>query len=135
MEILSTKQRFLASLERCERDEGFIPSFYARFVSSSDLVKHKFRHTNFERQNEMLMKSLKLVAGVTCNEIDALAELRARAESHDRAHMNIKPDLYEFWQTALVAVASETDAEWDEDVERAWNSILDSVVKHMVKLY
>jgi len=135
MNAPSIKERFLESLHRCERSEGFIPSFYARLNSSSDLVKSHFRHTNFEQQNKMLVKSLKLVAGVSCNEPEALRELRERAESHDRQHMNIKPELYEFWQAALLASAADVDPEWDEDVERAWNVILDSVVNHMVKLY
>lgn len=135
MDGLSVKDRFLGSLHRCENNEGFIPTFYARLISSSDLVKYKFRKTNFERQNQMLINSLKLVAGVTCNEQEALQELRLRAETHDKAHMNIKPELYEHWQVALVCTAAELDPQWDEDVERAWNSILDTVVNHMIRNY
>ena len=135
MDGLSVKDRFLESLRRCEGNEGFIPTFYARLISSSDLVKYKFRKTNFERQNQMLINSLKLVAGVTCNEQEALQELRLRAESHDQAHMNIKPELYEFWQVALVSTAAEVDPDWDEDIERSWNMILDTVVNHMIKHY
>jgi len=135
MEALSIKDQFLESLHRCERNEGFIPTFYSRMVSSSELVRYKFRHTNFEAQNQMLIKSLKLVAGVSCNEQEALQELRLRAETHNKAHMNIKPELYEFWQVALVSTAAEVDPEWDEETERAWNVILDTVVNHMIKLY
>lgn len=135
MDELSVKDRFLGSLHRCESNEGFIPAFYARLISSSDLVKYKFRKTNFEAQNQMLIKSLKLVSGVTCNEQDALQELRLRAETHNQAHLNIKPELYEYWQVALVSTAAEVDPEWNEDIERAWNTILDTVVNHMIRHY
>ncbi|MGB0865881.1 MAG: globin domain-containing protein [Granulosicoccaceae bacterium] len=135
MEALSIKELFLESLGRCQRNEGFIPSFYARLMASSELVKYKFRHTNFEKQNQMLVRSLELVAGVVCNEQEALQELRHRAETHDHAHLNIKPDLYECWQVSLIATAEEVDPEWDEATERAWNVVLDSVVNHMIKLY
>lgn len=135
MEALSVKEKFLQSLDRCEHNEGFIPLFYARLNSSSDVVKSHFRNTNFEQQNHMLMKSLRLIAGVTANEREALQELRERAETHDRKHMNIKPELYECWQTSLVSTAAEVDPQWDEEIERAWNSILDDVVNHMIKFY
>jgi hemoglobin-like flavoprotein len=135
MDELSVKDRFLGSLHRCESNDGFIPAFYPRLISSSDLVKYKFRKTNFEAQNQMLIKSLKLVSGVTCNEQDALQELRLRAETHNQAHLNIKPELYEYWQVALVSTAAEVDPEWNEDIERAWNTILDTVVNHMIRHY
>lgn len=135
MEAMSIKERFLASLGRCEQCEGFIPAFYARLMASSERVRSKFRHTNFESQNQMLLRSLKLVAGVCNNEPEALRELRHRAQTHDHAHLNIKPDLYEHWQVALVSTAAEVDPHWDEETERAWNVILDSVVNHMVRRY
>jgi hypothetical protein len=43
----------------------------------------------------MLRRSLKLSAGATEGESAALAELKERAETHDRNHLDIKPELYD----------------------------------------
>ena len=115
----SPKELFLQSLERCADSEDFIPSFYERFVGSSEEIREKFRLTDFEVQNRMLLKSLRLVAGVTAGEPEALRELRARAETHDRRHLDIEPRLYRQWQTAIIETARKFDEKWDDDVEDA----------------
>ena len=83
----------------------------------------------------MLLNSLRLIAGATAGESAALRELKERAKTHDRYHLNISPELYEFWRHAIMATAAEYDEQWDEAVEKAWRSILDHVIKHMVKHY
>lgn len=135
MENLKAKDYFLKSLERCEEDESFIPSFYKRFLATSDEIKDKFRHTDFEKQNKMLIRSLKLAAGATIGEPKALQELRDRAETHDRHHLNIKPELYDAWLNAVIETAREYDAQWNDNIESIWRSILGHVINHMIKFY
>ncbi len=135
MDNLKAKDQFLQSLERCEEDESFIPSFYKRFLSTSDEIKDKFRHTDFEKQNKMLIRSLKLAAGATIGEPEALQELRDRAETHDRHHLNIKPELYDAWLNAVIETAREYDAQWNDNIESIWRSILGHVINHMIKFY
>lgn len=129
------KEIFLQSLERCTKSEDFIPQFYQRFLSASDEIRDKFKHTDFEQQNKMLIRSLKLAAGATAGEQKALEELRDRAETHDRQHLDIKPELYNHWRNAIIATAGEYDTNWDNAVEEAWHSILGYVIKHMTKYY
>ena len=129
------KDRFLHSLDRCTADENFIPTFYGRFLSSSDEIRAKFVLTNFKKQNEMLLRSLTLAAGATAGERASLREIRERAETHDRHHLNIEPRLYEIWLDSVIGVASEFDPEWNETVEEASQTILGYVVKHMIKFY
>lgn len=126
---------FHRSLARCASDERFIPSFYERFLASSDEVRSKFVDTDFERQNAMLLKSLRLSVGATEGDPAALREMKERARSHDRRHLDIKPELYQYWLRSLIATASDFDAKWDYDVERAWNEILGHVIKHMTRHY
>ncbi len=135
MDELTPKDRFLRSLGRCSRDENFIPSFYDRFLANSDEIREKFRHTNFEKQNEMLLRSLRLAAGATAGEPESLREIRERAETHDRNHLNIEPRLYDIWLSSVLDAAREFDAEWDDAIEDAWNTILDHVIKYMVRYY
>lgn len=129
------KEQFLQSLERCSAEEDFIPAFYERFMSSSEEVKVKFRFTDFEHQNRMLLRSLELCAGATSGEPETLCELSERAATHDRRHLDIKPPMYDFWLEAIVATAREFDPQWNESVEAAWRRILGYAVEHMLRKY
>lgn len=129
------KDIFLKSLERCGQNATFISSFYDRFLSTSEDIREKFKHTDFDKQNQMLLKSLKLVAGATLGEPASLREMRERAETHDRHNLNIEPRLYDFWLDSAIETASEFDTEWDESVEQAWHAVLGYVILHMAKFY
>lgn len=132
---LTPKELFLQSLDRCTESAEFIPSFYERFLATSDEVREKFRHTNFDEQHEALLRSLRLIAGATAGEPASLEQLRARAETHDRYHLNIKPGHYELWRSAMIETASEFDEQWNDTVQEAWHSILGFVIKRMIKHY
>ena len=134
-EQATPKQTFIDSLERCKADESFIPSFYERFLECSDEIKFKFRLTNFEKQNEMLLHSLELSADATLGKPKALEEIHLRGVSHDREHLDIKPELYEFWLDSLIETAKRIDEQWDDDVEASWRSILGHVITVMVRMY
>ncbi len=112
-----------------------MPALYDRFLSTSDEIREKFQDTDFTKQNQMLLRSLRLAAGATSGETEALREIRACAETHDRHHLNIEPRLYDAWLTSVIGAAREFDAEWNESVEDAWRTILGHVIKHMIKYY
>ena len=132
---ISHKSIFLASLDRCTESEEFVPAFYQRFMDSSEDVRWRFRNTDFEKQNQMLVNSLKLVAAATSGDRDGLRELRERAETHDRHHLDIKPELYEFWLESLVATASEFDELLRDDIEESWRHILSHAADYMIRRY
>ncbi len=131
----SHKDIFLQSLERCTSSKEFIPAFYRRFLAASDEIREKFKHTDFEKQNKMLVRSLKLAAGATAGEANSLQELRDRAETHDRHHLDIKPELYDHWRDAIIAAANEFDPKWNDETKDAWHSVLGYVINHMTKYY
>lgn len=129
------KEIFLKSLDRCTQSSEFIPTFYDRFVASSPEVRRKFAHTDFAKQNKMLLKSLRLAAAATAGESAGLREITERAESHDRHHLDIKSHLYELWRIALLDAARRFDKQWDTTTEAAWNTILGHVIHRMIKFY
>lgn len=133
--LVSPKETFLHSLARCQQRRDFIPRFYELFMASSTEVAAKFRFTDFDRQQRMLLHSLQLSAAATEGDPDGLAELTARAETHDRDHLDITPGLYNLWQRAVVAAARECNPDWTADVETAWHTILGFVVLHMTRRY
>lgn len=129
------KDVFLDSLDRCTESDQFVRAFYRKFMSSSDEVRKKFAGTDFELQNKMLVKSLRLVAEATVGHPAAMRELKERAETHDRHHLNIGPWLYQMWLTALVETAAEFDQQWSLEVEDAWNECLKYAIDYMVRRY
>ncbi len=135
MNDASVKDVFLASLSRCTQWTGFIPAFYDRFLASSDDVRARFRNTDFDRQNRMLLRSLELAAAATAGEPEGLREIRERAATHDRFHLDIRPPLYDLWLSAIVRTARDFDGEWNDDVEKAWWRILGLVVQFMIRRY
>ncbi len=126
---------FLASLKRCSENTEFIPAFYRRFLSGPERIRKMFEHTDFEQQHSKLRTSLQLCANATIGDPAALRELRDRATSHDRYHLNVTPDLYEFWLSAMIGTASEFDEYWDDNVEAAWKTILQHVINVMTRHY
>ena len=126
---------FYNSLERCTQSSSFIPSFYERFISSSPEIREKFKNTSFDRQNLMLLKSLQLSADATAGNPLAVHEITERAESHNRHHHDIKPELYELWLENLILTAREYDKEWDDMIEDAWRTILGIVIRRMCRSY
>ena len=132
---VAPKDCFLQSLGRCSSDENFIPAFYERFLATSDEIRNKFRNTDFDKQNEMLLLSLKLSAEATFGNAEALREIHERAKTHDSCHLNIEPRMYDLWLTSVIAAAREFDPQWDDSIEKAWNTILGHVIKLMVKHY
>ena len=132
---ITPKELFMKSLDRCVSSDLFVPAFYERFMASSDDIRHKFRFTSFDKQNRMLIRSLKLSAVAIEGKPEALAELKERAETHDHNHLDIKPALYELWLDSLLVTARIYDREWSDSIERAWRKILGHVIHRMVAKY
>lgn len=126
---------FNASLERCLDDSNFIPTFYERFLASSEDVRRKFALTDFFDQEKRLARSLRVLGAAMQGDFAALRHLNARAESHDRRHLDIRPDLYLLWEDALMKTAAETDPEWSSEVEEAWRVVLIHAIHYMVRRY
>lgn len=134
-QVLEPKELFAESYERCIASDDFIPAFYRRFLATSPEVAAKFRSTDFEKQGGMLQRSLGLAAAAVAGESAGLRELTERARSHDRNHLDIRPELYDLWLDSIVQTASEFDASWCEDVEASWKIILGHVIAHMTAHY
>ena len=135
MDEPTPKELFLQSVVRCVASDAFFLEFYERFLATSDDVRKKFRFTDFEKQTEMLRRSLELTAGATAGAPEALREINERARTHDRHHLNIEPGLYDVWLATIIETARDFDDQWDEAVEAAWRRILGHVIQHMIRKY
>lgn len=135
MEEPTPKELFLQSVGRCVAAAAFIPAFYERFLGASDEIRNKFRFTDFEKQHDMLRRSLVLCAGATVGDSESMQEINQRATTHDRDHLNVEPRFYEIWLETIIDTARDHDDEWNASVEAAWRRILGHVVNHMVRKY
>lgn len=131
----TARKVFLESLHRCDETGGFIELFYRRFIASSPEVREKFAHTDLEHQQRVLRRSIELCAAACEGEREGLNELTMRARTHDRAHLDIRPALYDLWRETLIAAAATCDEAWDAEVERAWREVLGFIIEFMTARY
>jgi hemoglobin-like flavoprotein len=132
-----TTDRFLASLNRCLAEPGFIAGFYERFLGASREVRAKFRGTDMERQFRVLADSLFVAANAVQGEKNSVVrrELDRLAERHSRRDLDIPPALYSTWTECLVDAARATDPQFDETTEAAWRETLGFAVRALTQRY
>lgn len=131
----TTKKVFLQSLRRCKEKEDFIDRFYRRFLSTSDEVRQMFADTNFSLQRIKLLKSLEMMVLAIEGIPDAVHQLNERAISHDHNHLNVKPELYDYWLESLLQTVVECDEQYNPEVEMAWRKVTGHVIQHMIAKY
>jgi len=132
-----TRDAFLASLNRCLAEPGFIAEFYDRFLRSSREVREKFKGADMERQFRVLADTLYVVANAVQGEEGSVArsELPRLAERHSRRGLDIAPHLYGLWADCLVATARATDPHFDAMIETAWRETLEYGSRFMIERY
>ena len=120
---------------RCERDPEFLNRFYDRLIGSSPKVAEKFAGTDFKRQTQAMALSLRMMTMASVGGDAADLYLEYIAKRHDRHHLNIEPELYALWLEALIDTARECDDEFDDEVEKAWRSVLGYGIEYMISHY
>jgi hemoglobin-like flavoprotein len=131
--ILTT---FDESLKRCNAVPDFLDRFYGKFLASSPKVKEKFADTNFVRQKRALRASLHLLL-IAAEDEERGPEryLREIASAHDRGHLDITAELYDYWLDSLLDTVRECDAEFSEEVENAWERVMMVGIHYMLSRY
>jgi hemoglobin-like flavoprotein len=126
-------ERFLGSLKRCLSTPEFLHRFYEDFMASSPEIAAKFRKTDFPRQTRVLADSLYVLANAAQGQPDSPAfdALPRLAERHDRAHLDIRPELYVVWLDCLVKVARAFDPQFDDALEADWRLTLEAGIRYM----
>ena len=127
------REAVLHSLERS--GEALTTVFYRRFIASSEEVKRRFAGTDMKRHEKKVAKTLRLAIDVVLNDPASLAELTRQAELHNRHHLDIRPELYDFWLEALVAAVEDCDPRFNRFVEHSWRLLMGHVIQHMVRRY
>jgi len=127
-------ESYVRVLSREVDGQAFFASFYERFVAASPEVAEKFRHTDMARQQVMLKSGFyHLLAFYASSHADYY--LDQVAVSHSRAHLDIRPGLYDLWLDALVETARCFDERFDDDVELAWRLVMTPGIVYMRFFY
>ena len=125
--------RFEGSINRCLASEGFLESFYQRFLASDPEVRAKFEGVDLSRQYTMLEKSLRLVVEAARGTEAGRVHLEHIAERHSSRGLDISAALYQRWLDALIEAAAETDTEWEDDFGDLWRAGLQPCIDHMTR--
>ena len=124
------------SLRRCNTDPRFLDRFYARFLTSSSKVRERFAGTDFVRQKRMLQASLQLLLVAAQDDgARSTPSLDAVAARHSASQMDIGAELYDLWLDGLLATVREVDPGWNDEVERAWESVMTIGIAYLVTRY
>jgi len=128
---------FNASLKRCLASTRFLADFYDGFIASSEDVRRKFEHTDFERQTRMVADSLYMmaVAAQTGKDSVAWAEMSRLADRHGGNDLAIRPELYDRWLECLLAAVRSHDPQFSPEVEANWRRTLGPGIDYMRSRY
>ncbi len=122
----------MQSYGRCCAEPTFFDDFYHVFLNSSPQVRAKFANTNMPAQKLLLRQGILNLVMYARGMSDS--KLRAIGESHSRAHLDIRPELYDLWLNALLQTIAQHDPEHNEQTRQAWVEVLNKGIA-VIKSY
>jgi len=123
------------SYGRCATKSNFIDIFYDEFLKSHPSIKPMFAHTDFKKQKELLRTGIAMLLSHIEGKPVGTMTLNRIGQSHDKNHMNIDPNLYQFWINSLVKAVKQCDSQFAPDLERSWQKVLRAGVDHITSKY
>ena len=122
----------MQSYGRCCASDGFFDSFYQHFLASSPQIRDRFANTDMPAQKLLLRQGILNLVMYARGMPDT--KLRALGESHARGRLDIRPELYDLWQEALLRTIAEHDGEYGEEIRAAWRDVLQKGI-NVIKSY
>ncbi len=128
------------SFGRClvsnNNDIPFLELFYDIFISSHPDIKKLFVDINLKKQYGLLKIGLNMaLLFIDGNDIIAKGVLDKIQISHNRSHLNIKPELYQFWINSLIETIKIKDNKFSDELESKWRQGLQKTVDFIIKGY
>jgi hemoglobin-like flavoprotein len=102
-----------------ERGQVFFRRFCEIFFSSSEEVAEHFANTDMDHQVRVLQKAMFHLISfyLIKNDNDFIGNI---ALTHDREHLDIRPELYDVWLAALLQTVAEMDPYYRPETALAW---------------
>ncbi|MBD3814369.1 MAG: globin [Betaproteobacteria bacterium] len=114
--------RVMQSYGRCCASAAFFDEFYATFLASSPAVREKFVKTDMVAQKQLLRAGILNLVLFARGMPDT--KLRALGQSHSRAGLDIRPELYDLWVEALLKTIGQHDRQLEQADLQAWRLVL-----------
>lgn len=133
--MLPALDEVTASYHRCRASDGFLDTFYDRFLAKSPDVAEKFRNTDFSRQKLMLRESLLSMLTFNLGSEEARQDLLRLAERHSRRGVDIPPHMYDLWLDALCEAVAEHDPEYTRELGDLWRASMRAGIDLLVSKY
>lgn len=129
-------QQVKASFERCSAlGDEFFDTFYANLVDQETAIAQMFAETDMQKQNELIEEGIRNLIAYAQGDENAENRIRELGRSHGRDHLNVPPEFYPFWVESLLKALGEHDAEFTEELEESWRSVLAPGINLMVSYY
>lgn len=114
--------RVMQSYGRCCASQGFFDTFYQIFLASSPKVREKFANTEMVGQKQLLRQGIMNLVLYARGMPDT--KLRALGESHSRAALDIRPEMYTLWLDSLLLAIAQHDKDLNEEGRAAWRKVM-----------
>jgi len=128
-------EEVLDSYHRCEAAGGLFDTFYDIFFAKSPEIPPKFAETDMQRQKQNVMASVLMALRLAAGDEVARQYISELAESHNRQHHDIKPELYELWLDALCESIKKHDPQFTPKLEQQWREAMRPAVELMTAAY
>lgn len=112
------------SFGRCTYSPGFLDDFYDNFLSKSPEIAEKFKNTDFAKQKEALKQGLGFLILFAKDHSVAKKKIAELGISHNKSHLNIRPDMYPLWQSALLETVEKHDKQFNFDLKNKWIQVI-----------
>jgi len=124
-----------ASLNRCLANDRFMEIFYEGFMKSDDEIRQMFSNTDFDKQKKLLRKALLSAVTFAAGGEVARERLSVIRATHNRAHMNVRPELYPFWVDSLIQAVAACDTTYNERLDAEWRAVLKPTIDFITSGY
>lgn len=121
-----------ASFARCLVNEKFFNRFFELFMASHPAIKPRFANVVVEKQYDILRHGVSSALMFSDEEsVMARSCIDRIRQSHDHAHMNVDPGLYDFWLESLLKTVAETDPEFTPALGDLWRDELAPAISYI----
>jgi len=118
------------SLTRCTANPQFLRIFYEHLLDTSPAIKALFDESNMESHMEVVKISLMTMVSSADSDESIEEYLKDIAQKH--VDMDIKPEFFKFWEISLMATIAECDPDYNEQIRRAWKTIISKGINYLL---
>ena len=124
------------SWERVKGIDVFGRKFYDSLFFLNKDLKNKFKATDFEHQEKLLLQGVEILVKYLDDEDQfSKKQIMRLAKTHNHYNLGIHPHSYYYWVEALIMTISALDDSWFDDLEYYWRECIGFPINFMISQY